>query len=322
MGRPFIAKSYVATLIAASLWSFSASADNLTLPETSRWIVVSSRFTLEEAKASAENYLTDKDGVRIVRAQNGRFAVVLGPVTRLDINAIKAEKSIPDDAYLAIGKSFIDTVWLPPIQEKVVERKVIEQPVVTYPDTRPCTSVNNNDDRLRCYDAAHGIRTRSSIVEVKTPVVDTQVVETPVTRKAAQHQYPAVAAGTVTPLDYTLEHLSENFEAGRLHDRIQMTMSFRNGTNKTVVGVRHQFSVSDAFGEVLLKGTDNLDVKMGPMTNIKSSMVYYWDDNPFIGKEPYDRLEAPLANGTYKITKKILKVIFEDGTSSEIAALD
>lgn len=101
----------------------STLAENLSLPENLKWVVLASRETLEEAISFASMYKNDSDGVRVVLAKNGRYAVVLGPVKEININNLHARKDLPADAYLAGGKTLAETVWTPGKKAPTVKKK-------------------------------------------------------------------------------------------------------------------------------------------------------------------------------------------------------
>ena len=68
-----------------------------------------------------------------------------------------------------------------------------------------------------------------------------------------------------------------------------------------------------------MKQQDNLDIRIPPYTTVQSDIFYFWDDNPFIGREAYDRLQGPVTSVAYKVGDVEQKVIFGDGTSELVA---
>ena len=48
---------------------------------------------------------------------------------------------------------------------------------------------------------------------------------------------------------------------------------------------------------------------------MESESFYYWDDNPFIPNEPYDRLNGAVNTGVAKAEMVVSKAVFSDGTS-------
>ena len=60
----------------------TATAENLALSGTDRWVAIASRQDLNEAISVAKTYAAQNS--RVVRSQNGWFAVVLGPYATPD----------------------------------------------------------------------------------------------------------------------------------------------------------------------------------------------------------------------------------------------
>lgn len=82
--------------------------------ESDRWVIIASREDRGEAISIARVYSGHKP--RVVRAQNGWYAVVLGPYATSDISSFRASfagPTIPDDALLSRGTSFVATSWQP-----------------------------------------------------------------------------------------------------------------------------------------------------------------------------------------------------------------
>ncbi len=106
-----------------------------------------------------------------------------------------------------------------------------------------------------------------------------------------------------------------NIEEINFRDAVTLRLDYENKTNKRIIGVSVRVIVKNAFGKETLntKLDDEISIPAGGMTGNVSP--WYWQDNPFIKDQPYDKMAASVQNDTAKITTKILKVIFEDGTS-------
>ena len=93
-------------------------AKELRLGAGERWLVVASRQDSSEAEDLARSYGLLLNGVRVMRSNNGWFAVVIGPVTDASIGAAKKrldpQLSLPDDAYLSEGQTYRETVFEAP----------------------------------------------------------------------------------------------------------------------------------------------------------------------------------------------------------------
>jgi len=95
---------------------------------------------------------------------------------------------------------------------------------------------------------------------------------------------------------------------------VRAYFQFRNNSKKTLTGLAYETTFLDSFGDVLYKTTmkDQLKVPAGK-TNRMSSF-WYWEDNEFIGGEPYDKLQSAAGAGTIKVKVRIKKAVFADGT--------
>jgi hypothetical protein len=79
-----------------------------------RWIVAASRQNLDEAINVAKSLSELRP--RVVRSENGWYAVVLGPFITSSIDQFRASNAaqgLPSDAMLARGSNFLQTAWLP-----------------------------------------------------------------------------------------------------------------------------------------------------------------------------------------------------------------
>ncbi|WP_430253107.1 hypothetical protein [Neorhizobium sp. DAR64872/K0K18] len=291
-------------------------AENITLSDTARWLIVGSDVTLEDAKKRADVFALEKAGVRVVRSQNGRFATVLGPFGDPDLNTLKAMKNVPSDAYLSTGTKMAETMWLPSW-----ENKTNGEWVPVGRNSSECTTMSDPVARLRCYDRINKPDAEEVYAEDPNGPSDVQL-EAQFRSQAYQSTSQATdkpARQVVAAASQRLASRRQDLDNGVWSNRIELYLSYANETSKPVVGVRHKFSVTNAFGEILVSGTDNLDVKLLPKQTAESSVHYFWEDNQFISGEPYDRLNAPVSNGTYHVTDEILKVIYADGSSQEMS---
>lgn len=89
--------------------------------ERHRWVVIASRKELAEGIAIAEKYAEHNS--RVVKSQNGWYAVVLGPHEVSDIANLKSVfigDELPADSNLSRGTSFIETSWSSAARENQV----------------------------------------------------------------------------------------------------------------------------------------------------------------------------------------------------------
>src|SRR5690606_6205693 len=129
-------------------------------------------------------------------------------------------------------------------------------------------------------------------------------------RDASKPSRPAVAF-----VSADLRHQDKDYDLDIFSPRMELRPVFRNDSEKTVIGISHRMTVRDVFGEVIVQGVDNLDIRLEPGKTGGPNTFYLWEDNQFIRDEPYDRLMGPVSAGTAKVEFEILKVVYSDGTT-------
>lgn len=90
------------------------TAENLALSGNDRWVAIASRQNLDEAIGIAKTYSAQQS--RVVKSQNGWFAILLGPYATDDIASFRQSYSgplLPPDAALTRGVGYLQTVWPP-----------------------------------------------------------------------------------------------------------------------------------------------------------------------------------------------------------------
>lgn len=322
------------SLLIASLLSAyitSAQADDLLLTHDAKWLVIASSDTLNEVQGIAQDYSVINSR-RIVRARNGRYTLIAGPFVNYDLAHAKAKQLVKKDAYLATGRTLLETVM---IIDQVKTPSPLAQPAPQAPQASTlnlkldfCKSLSADAARLPCYDMAVG-RPVSAVPTPTAQPAPASVVQVPqppkpapsVTEVATPISEPVVPVklqDAVKPISLKLQARRKNFEEDVFSDRIEFRVSFHNGWNAGIAGISHRFRIMNAFGDVLLQGKDNLDIQIPAGQTRESSLYYYWDDNPFISGEVYDRLLGAVTNGTYKVEMTVDKLILSDGNVLEI----
>jgi hypothetical protein len=91
------------------------AAGSLKLSGDQRWVVVASRREVDEAIGIARYYSGDVPSVRVVKANNGVYAIILGPEHTKTIQAFRERaknlQSIPGDAFLSRGDNWAGEIW-------------------------------------------------------------------------------------------------------------------------------------------------------------------------------------------------------------------
>jgi len=87
----------------------------LQLSGDQRWVVLASRRDLDEAIGIGRYYIGDFPSVRVVKANNGFYAVIIGPEQTKNIQAFRERAKnlwpIPTDAFLSRGDSWTEEIW-------------------------------------------------------------------------------------------------------------------------------------------------------------------------------------------------------------------
>ncbi|PDT47431.1 hypothetical protein CO661_11850 [Sinorhizobium fredii] len=122
------------------------------------------------------------------------------------------------------------------------------------------------------------------------------------------------SASPVTITDVELRTQGKDLKSSVYNPRVEAILTFRNDSKKTVVAVEHTLIIADAFGEKVIDGSSKLDIKIPPGKTVRSETFYYWQDNPFMSGEPYDRLYGPVGTGVAKATIAVTKAVFSDGS--------
>lgn len=88
---------------------------------------------------------------------------------------------------------------------------------------------------------------------------------------------------------------------------------FRNETEKTIVGFKFRTTFSSAFGDEVFAFEGESSERILAGGSSTASAFYYFEDNKFIGDQPYDKLMIFEGAGTGRISTKITAVVFEGG---------
>lgn len=297
-------------ILFAAIVAFSTStafAGSLQLNDPEKWVVIASRTSFEEAKDVAGSFVGFFDKVSVVRAANGRYAVAIGPTVGFDLEGKKRNGSIPQDSYLSSGSNLVDTLWE---SAENAPNPVAEIRSPAPPDHTVCRDIQEDGLRLACHDKLNGRAVRSSsVINVSKPVAAA-------TQKSEPSRQVTLQPGNkVEAVSAVLSHQGKDLELDVYQERIELRLAFRNSWNEEVVGVSHKIEISNAFGDVIHRGKAKLDIKIPAGQTKQSDIFYFYEDNPFISGEPYDKMLGPVTNGTYKVNVTVEQVVFASGKS-------
>lgn len=86
-----------------------------------------------------------------------------------------------------------------------------------------------------------------------------------------------------------------------------------NEAGKTVVGFKFRTTFESAFGDEIFAFEGESGEKIEPGAMSTAAAFYYFEDNQFIGDQPYDKLKIFEGSGTGKISTSVTAVVFDDG---------
>lgn len=162
-------------------------------------------------------------------------------------------------------------------------------------DVRACKAETDSLKRLTCFDAIVLPETGAATAPLASP--------------------GAKAKASVELVSAKMRVQSKNYERQVFSDRIELVPTFKNSSKKTVVAIAHTLTITDAFGDKILEGEGKLDIKIPPGKTAESETIYFWENNPFIQGEPFDKLTGPVSTGTAKAVLDVTKAVYSDGTS-------
>lgn len=169
-------------------------------------------------------------------------------------------------------------------------------------------TANQNDDVLKCRIESDSLKRLTCYDAIQT----TENNDNKLTSEPG-----AASTANIVTTDITLRRQGKDYKKQVYNSRIEAIPTFKNNTKKTLVAVELTMSITDAFGEKIVDGKDKLDIKIAPGKSQQSKMFFYWEDNPFIPNEPYDKLSGPVDTGVAKAEMKVIKAVFSDGTVEE-----
>jgi len=99
-------------------------------------------------------------------------------------------------------------------------------------------------------------------------------------------------------------------------NRLKLYIHYQNFTEKKIIAIEVYIKIADSFNNGLLRDITQDEVILKPKEKKKSNAFITFDCNTFgdDSADRFNRICILAENGTAKITFKISKVIFEDGT--------
>lgn len=106
----------------------------------------------------------------------------------------------------------------------------------------------------------------------------------------------------------------EHFAGAYNQNSVRFMPILKNETGKVIVGFKFFTEFKSAFGDEVFSFDGESSEKIGADKSSTGEVFYYFEDNPFIPNEPYDKLKIFEAAGTGTIKTKVTAVVFDDGS--------
>jgi hypothetical protein len=97
-------------------------------------------------------------------------------------------------------------------------------------------------------------------------------------------------------------------------DAIRFIPIFKNIGSETITAIKFDSKFTDTFGDTIFEikdGSSEERIKSGKLST--NNMFYIYEDNQFIGGEPYDKLLVPVTQRTGSIETQIRVIVLENG---------
>lgn len=94
---------------------------------------------------------------------------------------------------------------------------------------------------------------------------------------------------------------------------IQFMPRFRNVSDSAILGIRFTSSFRDAFGDEIFSFDGEFSDRLSPSATSVANIFYVFENNPFRGGEPYDKLLPMVVGGTGTILTVVTSIALSDG---------
>jgi hypothetical protein len=123
---------------------------------------------------------------------------------------------------------------------------------------------------------------------------------------------------TSTPSDIdayvtALKPLFERHVSEYQQKSIRFMPKFASVSTIDILGVRFTSSFRDAFGDEIFSFSGDMSERLAPNANSTANVFYVFEDNQFIGGEPYDKLLAMITGDTGSIVTTVTGLAMDGG---------
>lgn len=94
---------------------------------------------------------------------------------------------------------------------------------------------------------------------------------------------------------------------------IRFMPKFTNVSETAIVGIRFTSSFRDAFGDEIFSFSGDISERIAPNASSTASVFYVFENNQFMGGEPYDKLLPMITGGTGSIVTVVTGLAMAGG---------
>jgi hypothetical protein len=96
-------------------------------------------------------------------------------------------------------------------------------------------------------------------------------------------------------------------------ESIRFMPMLTNRSDRAIVGVRFTASFRDAFGDEVFTFNGDMNERVAPGQNSTANIFYVFENNQFIGGEPYDKLLPMVTGNTGSVVTTITAIALDGG---------
>ena len=94
---------------------------------------------------------------------------------------------------------------------------------------------------------------------------------------------------------------------------IRFMPKFENKTDTAIIGIKFNAVFKDAFGATVYEFNGDVKERIDGGAQSTANVFYYFEDNQFMGAEPYDKLMPMIQGNTGSIQTNVTKIALEGG---------
>jgi hypothetical protein len=96
-------------------------------------------------------------------------------------------------------------------------------------------------------------------------------------------------------------------------EQVRFMPIYTNEHDQSIVGLKFTATFRNAFGDEVFSFDGESNERVGAGNRSTANLFYYFEDNPFIGGEPYDLLSPLVINATGAIDVVPTAIVLEGG---------